>query len=1509
MPILLVSFAVALLAPGAAFAAFPGTDPDESPRANTPDDPGFDDCEADDEQGGAPCSYFDEDFRMLGFSPDTALLAPPAPLHPQYNDCLVPLGTPQLDAQGQQANALASETQNCAQISGVRADTAFKYFGKYSSGPLEVGSPEVVVAILDTGIRWQNTELRTKVHLNMDELPVPQTVGDVNCPEYDCNNDLVFNVADYGDDSRVEETAGDDEADSILDASDLIATFSNGDDADSNGYVDDIAGWDFFDDDNDPFDASSCCSASGHGSGRAEEAVAATDNGEGGAGMCPDCQLMPLRVWDSFVVPTDFYATGVDYATRNGASVVEGAVGGLTNTQFARRVFERADEQGLSLMLVSSDINSANHNYPTNYNEAVYVAGSMPDSAPFGTCNGPGGLPGIGDFPLSPPEEFTEGCNEFMDALAANGVTATGQPTTTSFFRNSNLTQYGGKADIVLMGSTGSENTGQASGAAGLVHSFGRLWMAGDGPGGLIPDDPCGPAPGGSCDDALTGNEVRQLLTMTAEDVQPENTGTIGQADLAEEGWDTHFGYGRVNLAAALARVSNDPVGPAATPPAGWPCETDGPAADPNCIPPEAELDAPDWFAPINVDRVPTGGGVDIKGRIAAPHSNSGVGDWEVEFACGQQPPESAFEPLATGSGAQPAGTTLATIPKATLEVLASSCDGSVAGDPGRPAGTTGDPWPADPYPSPDPERHAFQVRLTVHEDDDPGNLAQYRKTLFAYEDDGNLDGWPKAVGTGADQGDYVTAAGGEQSQRLYDVNGDNELDVIHATSSGELWVLDSAGDPVQSFNNGQPVATDPYLMTQSHGVGAGLPTPRETPRTPAIGDIDGDLEAEIVTTAGEHVYAWELDGSEAAGFPVRIEPSLSEPCEPNVPEPCFAPGDRAITEDNHIKRGFLGSVALADLDLDGALDLVADSLDQHVYAWNGDGELMPGFPRKLSSPGAAGAEIVTSPAIAELDGDPRPEIVAATNEVRGSDPDFPDSPFQLLNVFLGVATGANPVYAINHDGTAVPGWPVEVGVAAGDLLPLVLPGHDAAIVDVDGGTDEVSVSAATSLAGQGSKLVDGSGATVATYENAVGNSFDQSPVLNLADYTSIGNVSGADGSIWAVKGGLTANGAANLLAVNQNLPFGHVEQAFDLGAVSSQVAPAAPGYPVATDDFQLLSAASIARVGGSGAGRQVLVGTGMYQLHAYGTGGTEPAGWPKFTGGWTQPTPAVGDADGDGDLDVTGYTREGWSFLWDTDPDRTAGGSDDGVDACDASNEEWWTARHDEHGSGNYGTDARPPGTPEDLDAQRNGSTVTLTWTAPGDDWMCGTADRYRVIGSPSPIASPADGAPIGSDRDDPLASGEEESLDLTDAELGGAAHVAILYRDEAGNWGLLASVQVPAQDDAGGGEPEPPANPPLAGPCANVIAGTAADDDLSGTDGGDRISGKGGADKIKGGAGDDCLRGGRGPDRVSGGEGDDTIKVRGGRRDRVRCGPGDDTVVASRSDRVGKSCETVKD
>jgi hypothetical protein len=281
---------------------------------------------------------------------------------------------------------------------------------------------------------------------------------------------------------------------------------------------------------------------------------------------------------------------------------------------------------------------------------------------------------------------------------------------------------------------------------------------------------------------------------------------------------------------------------------------------------------------------------------------------------------------------------------------------------------------------------------------------------------------------------------------------------------------------------------------------------------------------------------------------------------------------------------------------------------------------------------------------------------------------------------------------------------------------------------------------------------------------------------VNLADYPSIGDLTGS-GTPDVVKGGLTLNGAANLLAVNQNLPFSHVEQAWN-----AATGAALPGYPRATDDYQLLSQAAVARVTSTGPARQALVGTGLYQLHAYGPTGSEPPGWPKFTGGWIESTPAVGDANGDGKLDVSVVTREGWSFLWHT-----------GAPDCAGSNHEWWTFHHDERNTSNYGTDARPPGSPTALRAARAGDgSVTVSWHQPGDDWMCGRPAGYRVIVSANPIRHPDGGRAIAT-AGATGSAGAKVARRFASRTVGQAGYAAVLYHDDAGNWGLLRSTRIP--------------------------------------------------------------------------------------------------------------------
>ncbi|HEX6083243.1 MAG TPA: S8 family serine peptidase [Thermoanaerobaculia bacterium] len=77
---------------------------------------------------------------------------------------------------------------------------------------------------------------------------------------------------------------------------------ANGIDDDHNGYIDDVHGWDFSDDDND---ADPSSAEDNHGTAAAGVAAARGNNATGGSGACQSCSILPVKIFSASVYAGD----------------------------------------------------------------------------------------------------------------------------------------------------------------------------------------------------------------------------------------------------------------------------------------------------------------------------------------------------------------------------------------------------------------------------------------------------------------------------------------------------------------------------------------------------------------------------------------------------------------------------------------------------------------------------------------------------------------------------------------------------------------------------------------------------------------------------------------------------------------------------------------------------------------------------------------------------------------------------------------------------------------------------------------------------------------------------------------------------------------------------------------------------------------------------------------------------------------------------------------------------
>jgi hypothetical protein len=306
-------------------------------------------------------------------------------------------------------------------------------------------------------------------------------------------------------------------------------------------------------------------------------------------------------------------------------------------------------------------------------------------------------------------------------------------------------------------------------------------------------------------------------------------------------------------------------------------------------------------------------------------------------------------------------------------------------------------------------------------------------------------------------------------------------------------------------------------------------------------------------------------------------------------------------------------SPVMVDLDLDGDLEVIVwTAKGGRLFAWHHDGtEFVDGDNNPatdgLMTPRIFGTSFnYGSPAIGNLDGDPQPEVVVTIN--------FSDD-------------DSGGVYAINTDGSYVPGWPVFTGSGGATSQVSSAP----AIADLDQNGDmEVVISAER----EGGRIYvynhDGTIFPNFPVEAAAVTSTDRLPSPTLGDIDRDGSLDiifpATDGQLW----------------------------------VWDRFGSALPGFPVQFNDILSQNTQCSAVTGNVDADDdvEILFGDEDGKVHAYNHDGTVVAGFPIQTNGEIRGTPAIWDVDQDNLVEVVAVSFDTNVYVWDLPfdfrPDRS---------------------------------------------------------------------------------------------------------------------------------------------------------------------------------------------------------------------------------------------------------------
>ncbi len=196
---------------------------------------------------------------------------------------------------------------------------------------IQGGSTSIIVAVVDTGVQLGHPDLRDRIWTNPNET-------------------------------------------------------ANGQDDDGNGFVDDVSGWNFISNNNDPSDDNS------HGSHCAGIIAAVRDNNIGIAGAANVSLMAVKSLDDQMSGTTSTVMEGFRYAMNNGAHVVSMSLGGSQPSQAFSELIAEAAGRGIVAVAATGNAGGSAIDYPAGYENVIAVGATDQNDQLATFSNGGAGI-------------------------------------------------------------------------------------------------------------------------------------------------------------------------------------------------------------------------------------------------------------------------------------------------------------------------------------------------------------------------------------------------------------------------------------------------------------------------------------------------------------------------------------------------------------------------------------------------------------------------------------------------------------------------------------------------------------------------------------------------------------------------------------------------------------------------------------------------------------------------------------------------------------------------------------------------------------------------------------------------------------------------------------------------------------------------------------------------------------------------------------------------------------